>query len=144
MADVDNYIMSLTNDFTRYVDDIRIFTKDRATALIILHRLTEYLYTSHRLVLSGSKTKIKETDEFMKQDLINEEKEESIAKMKKQEEITFDNIDFASLPFDPYDDSVAADAFTEEFERLYNDIGCEREFEILCDTYSELFDRAIA
>lgn len=73
MADIDKKIISYTDNFSRYVDDIYIFFKKHENAKTILHDLTKYLYSNHRLVLSSDKTIILPTHEFQKDYLKNEE-----------------------------------------------------------------------
>lgn len=53
MADIDKKILTFTESFTRYVDDIYIFFKYEEDAVINLHELTKYLYSTHRLVFSS-------------------------------------------------------------------------------------------
>ncbi len=45
MADIDKKIMSYTRDFTRWVDDIIIFIKNKEDAAFVFHQLTKYLYS---------------------------------------------------------------------------------------------------
>lgn len=54
MADIDKKILSYTNNFVRYVDDIYIFFPTQEDAVVILHELTKYLYSTHRLVFESS------------------------------------------------------------------------------------------
>ncbi|PHM08073.1 RNA-directed DNA polymerase [Nostoc sp. 'Peltigera malacea cyanobiont' DB3992] len=64
MGDIDKKIATFTRDFTRWVDDIRIFFATKEQAQYVLHELTRYLYTSHRLVFSDHKTRIVTVKEF--------------------------------------------------------------------------------
>jgi len=73
MADIDKKILSYTSDFTRYVDDIYIFFEKEEDAKTVLHDLTKYLYSVHRLVASPDKTAIKKTSDFVKNIIRNDE-----------------------------------------------------------------------
>jgi hypothetical protein len=64
LTDVDNFLMRKGYIHTRYVDDFRIFVETRREAIQVLHDLTEYLYTAHRLCLQGSKTGIYPRESF--------------------------------------------------------------------------------
>lgn len=64
LIDVDNFILNHGCQFTRYVDDFRIFSNSESELRILLQKLTEYLYHNHRLTLAGSKTKILGTTDF--------------------------------------------------------------------------------
>lgn len=145
MADIDKKILSYTRDFTRYVDDIRIFFTDESAALKVLHELTRYLYTSHRLVFSGVKTKIEKVDYFLKNTYLNEEKEEAIAIASKQEEITFDKIESLHEKVFSWDNLYGESPEIDEatFEKIYKEVGKTEEFKILADTYCDLFQKEI-
>ena len=52
MIDIDNFITNKGFEFTRYVDDIRIFSNSQKDLDKILEELTQYLYEQHRLNLS--------------------------------------------------------------------------------------------
>ncbi|MEO3945783.1 RNA-directed DNA polymerase [Gorillibacterium sp. CAU 1737] len=65
MIDIDEYIIGKDLPYIRYVDDIRIFSDDKNILNTVLHDLTSYLYSNHRLILSSSKTKILNSDEYV-------------------------------------------------------------------------------
>jgi|694.fasta_scaffold36860_2 hypothetical protein len=71
LSDVDNFLMRRGYVHTRYVDDFRIFTSSRSSCLKVIHDLTEYLYTAHRLSLQANKTRIKEVGQFIEDELID-------------------------------------------------------------------------
>ena len=73
MADIDKKILSYTDNFTRYVDDIYIFFKTLKEAKTVLHDLIKYLYSNHRLVFSSDKTTIMTSEEFHENYLKNDE-----------------------------------------------------------------------
>ena len=56
LNDVDRTLVDKGYRFTRYIDNYRIFTSDRAAGLNALHDLTDYLHTAHRLSIQDSKT----------------------------------------------------------------------------------------
>ncbi len=83
LSDVDMFLLRKGYTHTRYSDDIRIFCKSRSDALRSLHDLSDYLYTSHRLTLQSSKTRILTTDGFIAIDLLDPEKLEENKKTQK-------------------------------------------------------------
>jgi hypothetical protein len=140
MASIDNKIWTYTKDFVRYVDDIRIFFANREQAIIVLQELTHYLYSSHRLVFSGEKTKISRMNNFRQELLRNEEKEENAAIMKKTDEMVLEKIivrlDYA-VPYDSFD-------YDEEYEKALAEIIDEEKFQLLSETYYELFVKSVS
>lgn len=83
LNDVDLFLLRKGYTHTRYVDDFRIFCKSKSEAFQTLHDLSEYLYTSHRLAIQSSKTKILAIDQFVSQELSDLEILETNARMGK-------------------------------------------------------------
>ncbi|MCW8943801.1 MAG: RNA-directed DNA polymerase [Sedimenticola sp.] len=71
MTDVDQFLQGLGLPFTRYVDDIRIFSNDTEKLDSVLRDLTIYLYENHRLTLASGKTKIMEAEKYVSEYLHN-------------------------------------------------------------------------
>lgn len=71
MTDVDQFLHGLNFPFTRYVDDIRIFSNETELLDSALRNLTTYLYENHRLTLASGKTKIMEAKKFVSEYLHN-------------------------------------------------------------------------
>lgn len=69
LMDVDDFILSRTRDYTRYVDDIRIFSDRKDHLEQLLQDLTLYLYRTHRLSLSGLKTEILSAFDYQRKHL---------------------------------------------------------------------------
>ncbi len=65
LMDVDTFLIERGASHTRYVDDFRIFANSREELRKLLGDLILYLYSNHRLVLSGEKTQILSTDLFI-------------------------------------------------------------------------------
>jgi len=105
MASIDYKIRTYTEDFVRYMDDIRIFFHKREDTIYTLHELTEYLYSYHRLVFSGEKTKVQSVKRFRERDLRDEEREENAAKMAAAEKMALEQVEeaFDNLPPHGYD-----------------------------------------
>lgn len=145
MGDIDKKIRNYTDDFVRYVDDIRIFFNTEDAAIKVLQDLTKYLYTSHRLVFSDVKTKIKNVEDFMENYYINEEKEEKKEIIHKQEKLTFNKLE-EILPSNNYYESSEIDdnAFNAVFDKVFDEIGETQQFKILSDTYLNLFNKEIS
>ena len=111
MIDIDNFITNKGFEFTRYVDDIRIFSNSQKDLDKILEELTQYLYEQHRLNLSSSKTRIFEINDFLKNELNSPEETEIQERHKFLIEVTeemaelldypnfiLDNIELEDLP----------------------------------------------
>jgi len=141
MASIDNKIRIYTDDFVRYMDDIRIFFQKREDAVYVLHELTQYLYSYHRLVFSGEKTKVRSVKRFREKDLRDEEKEENAAMMAKADELAIEKVDelFENLP--PYSDDYD---YEEEHEKALAEIMEEEHFKLLSSTYYEIFKKSIS
>lgn len=71
MMDIDEFLLNKNVSHTRYVDDFRIFSDSEEKLLSVLEDLTLYLYENHRLTLSGDKTKIIKTEEYINEILHN-------------------------------------------------------------------------
>lgn len=71
LSDVDDFLSDLDVEHTRYVDDFRIFSNDRIHLDKVHRELTLYLHKTHRLTLSGEKTRIQSTENFLKSELDN-------------------------------------------------------------------------
>ncbi|MEJ2365721.1 MAG: RNA-directed DNA polymerase [Deltaproteobacteria bacterium] len=141
MADIDNKIMTYTKDFVRYVDDIRIFFKNREDASYALHELTQYLYSCHRLVFSGEKTKIVSTKRFLDKYLIDEEREENTLMIAKAEELAVGKVDELIEKLSPYVYDFADLIYEREYERAISEIMENEKFQVLSSTYFELFEK---
>ncbi len=141
MGDIDKKIVNYTRNFVRYVDDIRIFFDNKEDAIFTLHELTRYLYSSHRLVFSGEKTKIIPTELFLKEYLTNEDKEENIALLQKAEELTLKKVEELFASIDHYNYDCQFDQ--EEYDKLYKDVLKKEQFKILSSAYYDLFDKVL-
>lgn len=124
MADIDKKILSYTDKFTRYVDDIYIFFNTIQEAKTVLHDLTKYLYSNHRLVFSSDKTTILSSTEFHENYLKNDETIEKQAIHTKLEEL-------ASGDYAP----------REELE--FDELEDADKFKVRSEAYKELFPEAI-
>lgn len=71
MTDVDQFLQGLGLPFTRYVDDIRVFSNDVESLDELLRNLTDYLYGTHRLTLASGKTKIMEAEKYVSENIHN-------------------------------------------------------------------------
>lgn len=67
LIDVDQFLIDLHVEHTRYVDDFRIFSNDVRELDRVLQQLTTYLYANHRLTLSSEKTEILSSNRFIEQ-----------------------------------------------------------------------------
>jgi len=140
MADIDKKIMNYTREFVRWVDDIRIFTKTREEAILILHDLSKYLYSSHRLVLSSEKTSIESTELFIHHYFENEEKEEQKAILNEVDELAKEKAEeIINEVFDQrgiYGFDI--DEIDIDYDKIYSDILTKDQFKVLSKAYSKI------
>jgi hypothetical protein len=128
MADIDKWILAKTDSFTRYVDDINIFFKKESQAVALLHDLTQYLYSQHRLVLSHEKTRTITCEAFSESYLQNDVAEETsrlrevLDELKTGEYPTYEE----SQEFDDLDGpeqfEVRVEAYTKHFQETVDNL----------------------
>lgn len=142
MGSIDKKILTYTNDdFVRYVDDIRIFFEKREDAVYALHELTHYLYSYHRLVFSGEKTKVLSVKRFREQYMRDEEKEENAAIIAKAEGLALEKLEelYENVPSYSYEID-----YDEEYEKALAEIMEDEKFQLLSATYYDLFVKSIS
>jgi len=83
MNDVDTLLLKKGAPHVRFVDDFRVFCRTRGEAIQILHDLTEYLHTTHRLALEGSKTRIVTAQKFVESELHDPMRAEEATRRKR-------------------------------------------------------------
>lgn len=152
MADIDKKILSYTRDFTRWVDDIIIFFKEKKDAVFAFHELTKYLYSSHRLVFSGEKSETMSVKWFLEYSFKDEEAEERFTVLRKTEELAQEKFEEMDFDFDisPYDlspyctyDEEIEEARNEEYESIYNEVAKDKQFEILSKAYEDILNKSL-
>lgn len=85
MNDVDQHLAGLGYAHVRYVDDFRIFCGSEAEAVRAIHDLCDYLFTSHRLALNPSKTRVHTVRAFSQRYV---EQPEQVERKKRREKIS--------------------------------------------------------
>lgn len=141
LNDVDHRIAGYGLEFIRWVDDFYIFHKDGWFLYNKHHALTEYLYSTHRLVFNGSKTKMSKVSEFREfidgtEDTVVEQ-HISTLREKRCTEL----IDELIADLDPYDHSdIDFDSITEKINKKY--IQTEA-FRVASNAYQEILKHAI-
>ncbi len=65
LTDIDSFLGNSGATHTRYVDDFRLFANSYEVLDTLLQKLTLYLYSTHRLRLSPSKTLLMRSNEFL-------------------------------------------------------------------------------
>lgn len=76
LLDIDQHLISKGYTFCRYVDDFRLFFKDKRDAVIAFRELTEILFRNHRLPINSNKTKLWSIGDFRKYAFVDEEQME--------------------------------------------------------------------
>jgi hypothetical protein len=141
MTSIDKFILdNYGKDFVRYVDDIRIFFHTFEDAITILHKLTFFLYSYHRLVCSSEKTKILDVNTFETQYIVDERKVENAAVIDQADSLTSEKMEelIANLP--PYTDYFDYDeAYEETLQQILN----EEHISLLSNAYHTLVERAL-
>lgn len=140
MASVDNHIKTYTDDFVRYVDDVRIFFSTYREAVIALHDLTDFLNSFHHLVLVGEKTKILTTNRFREYSFRDVEQEENSAILAKANDRAQGKVDelFENLP--PYSEDID---WEEEYDKAFKEVLEDEHFQLLSTTYADLFSKSL-
>ncbi len=116
MIDVDNFLLNKDFPFTRYVDDIRIFSDDKNDLVKLLEELSIYLYEQHRLNLSSPKTEILENNIFLQQEINIPEKIESQERHKRLKELA-EEMDMLFGYKNNYIDDVNFEIFSEDNQK---------------------------
>jgi len=131
MNDVDGRLLRRGLEFTRYVDDFRIFCRTYEDAVLVLHDLCDYLYTAHRLTLNASKTRIDSCEDFIERELRDPEEEEERGEFRRLSEL-----------IDELLESVGYDAFIESdsFDDLIDD---DTKKKAIRDNIAELFEACV-
>jgi hypothetical protein len=136
MGSIDKKIITYTNDFVRYADDMRMFFDNFRDAMYALHDLTQYLYSYHRLVFSGEKTKILTTQDFKEHYMTDEKKQENTAVRVRADEIANEKVQELMNNLPPYSDDFNYDeAYEETLLKIFN----EQQLDLLSSTYRDLF-----
>ena len=117
MTDIDQFLNSFGLPFTRYVDDIRIFSNDIQSLDNVLRSLTTYLYENHRLTLASGKTMVMEAEKYVAEYLQNPydlEKEEILESLEVFNPYSGD---YEELEEEPDEDKIAEQAFLAAIEK---------------------------
>jgi len=142
MADIDKKILSFTRDFVRWADDVRIFFPTREEAERVLHELTHFVHSNHRLVFSGEKTRIIPVEYFVKSHKDDEAEEAKLIKGKAEEIALSEYYDELMENLQPYQDPE--DIFDEEaYLKVFEEIANTQRFEILSKVYLELLENEL-
>jgi hypothetical protein len=142
MASIDKAICPHTKDFVRYADDITMFFQKREDAIYAHHELTQYLYTYHRLVFSGEKTKVLSTKRYLERYTRDEEQEENAAVMARAEGLALGKVKDLMAGLSPYE--AARYDEDEEYEKALAEVMKDDKFDLLSKTYYELLQKSIS
>ena len=87
MSDIDLFLLQNGYSHTRYVDDLRIFCRSSLEAHKVLHDLSEYLYSKHKLALQPSKTRLPNVKDFLEKELYKQLNSDENQKTKEISDI---------------------------------------------------------
>jgi Reverse transcriptase (RNA-dependent DNA polymerase) len=139
MSDIDKKILTYTRDFVRWADDLRIFFRTREEAEWVLHELTRFIHSNHRLVLSGEKTRVISVEHFLKTHKDDEAEEAKLIRGKAEEMALAEYYDELMENLQPY--QQPEEIFDEEaYEQVFEQIAKTQRFEILSKVYLELLE----
>lgn len=142
MADIDQKILKYTRDFVRWADDVRIFFDSWDEAENVLHELTLFVHSNHRLVFSGEKTRIIPVTHFVRSHQDEEAEEAKLVRGKAEELALSEYRDELIKNLGPYDD--LEDAFDKQaYLQIYRQIANTQRFEILSNVYLELLQNEL-
>lgn len=146
MIDIDEFIVDMGIEHTRYVDDILLFANDRNILQNALNNLTRYLFNNHRLSINNSKTKIYTSEEYTNRfisDFNKIEKEKIFEKLKElSEEIYEEKIREIEELYDnsnPYDfiDITLPEKEIIDIKELKRDEQLKIKVEVLKEVFVE-------
>lgn len=126
LIDVDDYLVSLGVEHTRYVDDIRIFGNSTRELRTVLEKLTLYLYQIHRLSLSSEKTHEFESGAFTQQHFKNAYAEEKAELIESLDEFNPYSEDFNDSDAPSDDDGNLIEAIERIIKYEHLDLGMAR------------------
>jgi len=141
LNDVDQRISSYGLDFIRWVDDIYIFHNDPWVLFNKHQELSEYLYSTHRLVFNGAKTKLTQVHQLHdfldgSEDAVAEEHINTLREQRYSE-----LIDELISEMNPYDhDDIDWESVSEAALEKYKDT---EEFKVVANAYRLLFEQAV-
>lgn len=72
LIDADQYFFSRNFEHVRYVDDFRVFANSKRELEILLQEFGVYLHENHRLSLAAEKTRVVDSQEFIRKELNNQ------------------------------------------------------------------------
>ncbi|PYJ73991.1 MAG: hypothetical protein DME75_00025 [Verrucomicrobia bacterium] len=122
--------------------DKKIFFATREEAERVLHELTDFVHSNHRLVFSGEKTRIVPVERFMKSLKDDEAEEAKLIKGKAEELALSEYYDELMENLQPYQDPE--DVFDEEaYREVFAEIAKTKRFEILSKVYLELLENEL-
>jgi hypothetical protein len=138
MADIDRKILTLTRNFVRWVDDLRVFFLNFDDARFFLHELTTYIYENHRLVLSGEKTLILPCKQFKDRYFRDEESEKTVKIKAKAEEIAlgeyYEELLQCTGPYTSPDELFDRGEYNAVLKKIQE----SNKFRLLSTTYAEM------
>lgn len=141
LNDVDQKISSYGFEFVRWVDDIFVFHADYWYLHNKYQELSEYLYSTHRLIFNGQKTRLSSVQNFQEFLEGNEdkiiEKQIDMLKDKRCAEL----LEELMQDLDPYAHSeIDTDSLLAYVAEKYKD---SEAFNVVANAYKALFEQSI-
>jgi hypothetical protein len=125
LTDIDRFIVTREPycPYTRYVDDLRIFSDERDRLERLWHDLSRYLYRSHRLSLATDKSRILGTSEF-RDHVLHPPDRERRQSLAKQLGLSLDDLaaDYASQDLEPPFEKPSPEQHRRLLRKLMEDL----------------------
>lgn len=128
LADIDLKILTYTENFTRYVDDIFIFCSTFEECYELLHNMSLYLYQTHRLIFTSEKTRIISSGTFRKLYVKLEDQQEKDSIIDQIKEMG----------------SVSKYSELEKPSESFEKLNHADKVKVRSKAYKELFERSLA
>jgi hypothetical protein len=149
LNDIDTMLLRKGRKFVRYVDDYRVFCRTKGEAVAVMHELTDYLYTAHRLSLQFTKSRMVPIEEFLKHELVDPEEDENNKKNAELKRIieeiletTGYEVDVADIP-DPTQKKIVMSNLAELMQMAIGRSFDERKAKYVLARATSLRSRSI-
>ena len=122
LADVDRTLRELNLRFVRYIDDFRVFSKERSSLIEALQEITTLLHRNHRLAIQGGKTRVEKAGDFVRRRFDDPAKEFQVEMEDRLEELAeqlSEEMEYGEMSIDDIDDEQLRGQMYECLEDLF-------------------------
>ena len=122
LADVDSTLRDLKLSFVRYIDDFRVFSRERPPLIEALQQITTLLHRNHRLAIQGGKTQLEKAKEFVRRRFDDPAREFQVEMEDRLEELAEqlnEEMEYGEMSIDDIDDEQLRSQMYECLEDLF-------------------------